>query len=481
MNDFSIAISDLVDDDPVRNVESIKNAVISKLRESDAAVRIESTDYFNHTYAPDLVLRWDREKEERHVYLRTSGNPAYLREDVAVIAERKPILMPLAPLRDRGQSAELGSESADAGTLVADPASLYGISADKRERPVLGLLSRAVLQGGRGLVDQARARSTSDAVGLGFVAAQQAEPELTRDAVVAAESLLDPAHAGQLTRLLHAVWLGSGAPATSFPGATGVTAELDAAGLQLLLDIAITDEDDFWRRIGSGVSLERLCEIEVGATSENLQRLVRVNLDHFKAKSCRISDEPFMVDYGSEPRWFTNSGVLGYTTDRYRALFSTGPISSLDFMESIEDGSVELDELLHRATEAGLNISELVIESSTGGRIDYKAPRDSDIYSDETLQELSRALGRQSSVLSAVVPIGGGFRHLTCDLTKRAASGRTVARFYLSELLNNAVPLLRSLRPSERGFLSELAPMHDIHDLPIHLRSSSESAREIEE
>ncbi|WP_225625570.1 hypothetical protein [Streptomyces werraensis] len=481
MNDFSIIISDLVDDDPARNVESIKNAVISKLRESDTAVQIESTDYFNHTYAPDLVLRWGKEKEERQVYLRTSGNPAYLREDVAVVSERKPILMPLAPLRDREQSVELSNESASAGTLVADPASLYGISAERRERPVLGLLSRAVLQGGRGLVDQARARSTSDAVGLGFIAAQNAEPESTRDAVVAAESILDPAHAGQLTRLLHAVWLGSGAPATSFPGATGVTAELDAAGLQILLDIAITDDDNFWRRIGSGISLERLCEVEVGATSENLQRLVRVNLDNFKAKSCRISDVPVIFDYGSEPRWFTHSGVLGYTTDRYRALFSTGPISSMDFMDHIENGSVELAELLERATEASLNISELVIESPTGGQIDYRAPRDSDIYNDDTLQDLSRALGRQSSVLSAVVPIGGGSRYLTCDLTKRAASGRTVAKFYLSELLQNAVPILRSLRPSERGYLSELAPTSDIEELPVRRRPTIGPAGEIEE
>lgn len=472
MHEFSVVMSDLVDDDPARNVESIKNAVISNIRASDAAVSIESTDYFNHTYAPDLVLKWG--KEERHVYLRTSGNAEYLREDVAVVSERKPILMPLAPLRHPEQIEELARESASSSTLIADPASLYAFSAERQDRPVRSLLSRAVLQGGRGLVTEARARSTSDVFDSGFVAAQQAEVESTREAVVAAETLLDPVHAGQLTRLLHAVWLGSGAPATSFPGATGVTADLDSVGLKLLLDIAVTADDEFWRRIGSGISLERLCEIEASASSENLQRLIRANLDRFRAKSCRISGALAATDFGIEPRWFVHAGLLGYTTDRYRALFSTGPVSSMDFMEDVEDGTVELAELLDRAADAGLNISELVIESFTGGQIDYKAPPGGDISRDDVLQDLSSALGGRSSVLSVVVPIGGESRHLKCDLTRRAASGRTVAKFLLSELLRNAVPILRTLRPSERHQILDLVP-----EL-ITLSESDEGRNEIE-
>lgn len=479
MNEFTVVISDLVEDDPARNVESIKNAVISNIRASDAAVEIESTDYFNHTYAPDLVLRWDKGKEERQVYLRTSGNPKYLREDVAVVSERKPILMPLAPLHNPDQVEELERESASSSTLIADPASLYAFSAERRERPVLGLLSRAVLQGGRGIVDEARARTTSDAVGSGFVAAQQAEVESTREAVVAAESLLDPAYAGQLTRLLHAVWLGSGAPATSFPGATGITAELDAVGLKLLLDIAVTDDDEFWRRIGSGITLERICEVEVGVESDNFQRLMGSNLDHLRAKSCRISDVPTQADLGTAPRWFAHAGIVGYTTDRYRALFSVGAISSMDFMEDIEDGTVELAELLDRASDAGINISELMLESISGGRIDYKAPPNSDISRDDLLQDLSSALSNRSAVLSVVIPIAGGSRHLTCDLTKRAASGRTVAKFYLSEFLQSAVPILRSLRPSERNHLFELSFQSEEMP-PVRLRTQDESADDIE-
>jgi hypothetical protein len=241
---------------------------------------------------------------------------------------------------------------------------------------------------------------------------------------------------------------------------------LDSAGLKLLLDIAVSEEEEFWHRIGSGVSLAQLCEIEVPTSSENLQRLVNANLDWFKAKSCRVSDTSLADEYGHEPRWFTHSGILGYTTDRYRALFSVGAIATMDFMEEIEDGSVDLPELLDRAEDAGVSISELVIESAAGGQIEYTAPPYDVLSREAILEDLRGALGRRSSVRAAVVSLGGS-RHMRCDLTKRAASGRTVAQFYLSEFMQSAVPLLKSLRRSEYG---EILRFTEFPDVAISIR-----------
>lgn len=473
MSEYSVAISNLTGDDPARNVESIKNAVITALQSSDETLRIRSTEYFNHTFAPDLVLRWDGVKEERQVFLRTNTNTQYLREDVEVISERMPILMPLSPLGNQIYAEELERESANARTLVTDPDSLHTFSTGRQKRPVLGLLSQAVLQGGRGLVDQRRARSTSDAVSRGFAAAQRAEPDPTRGAVEATEKLLDPSHADRLNRLLHAVWLGSGASPASFPGATGITPDLDAEGLKLLLEIAVSEDEEFWHRIGSGVSLSQLCNIDLPASSENLQRLVRANLDHFQAKSCRVSDNLTESQYGSEPRWFTHGGILGYTTGRYRALFSIGPISSMDFMEGIEDGSVDLPELLDRAASAGVTISELVLESATGAQIGYTASPLAQ-GSDAILEDLQGAFGQRTSVRAAVISLSPT-RHIKCDLTKRAATGRTVAKIYLSEFMQSAIPLLRTLRRSEHGeILGLVGPLPEI--LPrVRLWSANET------
>ena len=55
-DEVAIAISGMLDGDPERNITSIKNAVIAQFRESDQGVIPETTEYFNHTYAPDIVL-----------------------------------------------------------------------------------------------------------------------------------------------------------------------------------------------------------------------------------------------------------------------------------------------------------------------------------------------------------------------------------------------------------------------------------------
>jgi hypothetical protein len=43
----------------------------------NAGVTIETTDYFNHSFAPDLVLKWERapKRDERYVFLRFNDEP----------------------------------------------------------------------------------------------------------------------------------------------------------------------------------------------------------------------------------------------------------------------------------------------------------------------------------------------------------------------------------------------------------------------
>ena len=62
-------------------ISSIKAAVIDGLRMADSTVNVHSTDYFNHTFTPDLVMNWQRlGQEERYVYLRFNDNLRYLAE-----------------------------------------------------------------------------------------------------------------------------------------------------------------------------------------------------------------------------------------------------------------------------------------------------------------------------------------------------------------------------------------------------------------
>ncbi|WP_141754027.1 hypothetical protein [Streptomyces subrutilus] len=456
MDEFSVVISDLTDQDPSRNVSSIKNAVIARLEASDQGVRIESTEFFNHTYAPDLVLHWQGDGQSRQVYLRTSDNPDYIREDISAIAGKNPIIMPLVPLRDSAGSGELETASASASTLVATPSSINEFAEVRTDSAVSGLLSHAVLQGGRGLLSEERVRSVSSAVDAGFAAAQLSEPEETRQAVVAAERLLDPARAGVLTRLLHAVWLGSGAPASAFPGATGITADLDPVSLKLLLDITVSDDPEFWRRIASGITLEKLCELEISADSESLQHLIAASVDRLRAKSLRVSGIKNPELSSLALRWFVSAGLLGFESRNYVTHFSPGPVSSMGTVDRPNPIPPHLSLLIHRASSAGINLDEITIESDDGRRIDYRPPSGTEIWRDNVLDQLASVLGqKRSAAVSAVVPLPGGARHLTCDLESLTASGRTAAKFHLSELIQFAIPLLRDLSRVESGQLIE--------------------------
>ncbi|MGA5764847.1 hypothetical protein [Nonomuraea bangladeshensis] len=461
MNEFSAVLADLAADDPERNVSAIKSAVIERIREVDAKVTVESTEYFNHTFAPDLVLRWPGNDQLRRVYLRTNNNVHYLREDVELTAGINPILMPLLPLSAEIQREELERESAANNTLVTDPSTITAVGGESRERSVGGAVSRAVLQGGRGYLTRQRAKAVGHALSLGFVGAQKANISLTQRALDVASSLLDLQHVEELTRLLHAIWLGSGATAGTFPVSTEVSANLDAGALDLLLEVATTENGEFWRRIGRNLTLEQLCELVVPATSEGLQQLVTLNLDRLRAKSCQVDDPSNEYLGYPTPRWHVRSGMLTMDSERFRVHFSPNSVAGTTADGTEGDGYIGLRELIGRATAGNVRISEVSLEVPGGRQIDYKAASDSDILSDDVLQELEVMLGSSVIVRAAVSPLGSGLRQLRCDYTKGSASGRTGAKFYVIELLSTAVPLLRALTTSERAFIRGVVERFD--------------------
>ncbi|MDR8409769.1 hypothetical protein MTP10_13590 [Nonomuraea sp. 3-1Str] len=461
MDEFSSIVANLASNEPLQNMASIKNAVIERIKETDAGVAIESTEYFNHTFAPDLVLRWPTDRSTRHVYLRTSTNLNYLREDIAVVSGVGPIFMPLLPLVPGNGGEDLDREASESNTLVADPPTVVAFGSASRERSIRNLVSRAVLQGGRGYVTKQRARATSHTIGLGFVGAQKANSYITRRAIDVAAVLMDIHRADQLTRLLHAIWLGSGAPASDFPGTTAITAILDASALRLLLDIAITEDSEFWRRIGANLTLERLCEADVPATSDGLQQLILANLDRLRARSCQIVSHRDEEHGYPTHRWLVKAGCLTMSTERYSAHFLPGSVSAIAADRVGEEDYITLRELVSRANEGNIGISEVTLEVTGGRQLDYKSSNDANIVSDNMLQELGGVLGSDAIVRAAVVPLGSGARQLRCDYSKNFAAGRAGAKFHIFELLGTAIPLLRALLPSERNFINGIVEPFD--------------------
>ncbi|MFF7159615.1 hypothetical protein [Streptomyces sp. NPDC008139] len=63
----------------------VKNIVAGHLRRMDPRATVTTTEFFNHTHVPDMVLEWpDRPRSPRRfIYLRTTSDLCRLRADGA--------------------------------------------------------------------------------------------------------------------------------------------------------------------------------------------------------------------------------------------------------------------------------------------------------------------------------------------------------------------------------------------------------------
>ncbi len=469
IEDFAASLNNLLADvDPRQHVTSIKTAVAERLREADPEVRIDRTDYFNHTYAPDLVLAWGDER--RRLYLRTTQRPDYLLEDLSVIAETHPIVMSLGDLpsederRDADEEAaadgagndrrQLGDVSLRTRTLVTDPSSLGALSERRQTAPVVQVFSRALLRGGRGLVDAPRAERAGLDLDVGWTSANSADSAGTSRAIETAESLLDPEQANQVTRLLQAAWIGSGAPVSTFPAAAGAFSLLDAENLRFLLDLDSVEDEEFWAGVGRDFRLEHLADLgTVAPTNANFQRLVSGALSRLRAHGCRVVDLDVAVEDDSTTRWFVQQGHLGLDHGRFRTYFALGRVADLP-VPAADNQPVPLRTVLSRAAEADVELAEVAMLTNEGRQLDYRADGPTDIKNDAFFNRMSMAAGKGSTVRSVIALSGS--KRMVCDLVGSTARGRTRAEFFVQELLRIAVPLFRALTTAEREALAGL-------------------------
>src|ERR1035437_5887928 len=121
--------------DPSSRVLIIKRAVANEPRAADPAVQVHFTDYFNHSFAPDLLLEWPHENRPRFLFVR-SASAAWLLNDMRLIASHHPVIFTLEDLGTEPAAAprkSLQAAAATAGTWVTDSTGTEAI-ADVRTR-----------------------------------------------------------------------------------------------------------------------------------------------------------------------------------------------------------------------------------------------------------------------------------------------------------------------------------------------------------
>jgi hypothetical protein len=150
-------------------IDATKAAVIRELHQLDPSAEIRSTDYFSHSFAPDLVITWktgSRRKTERPIFLRGSIETAVAAADLTSLGHEDPVILSInrrsasAVFQEdqklRVRADRQGSKSP--GGLLTDASAMQRLTAedDVSTAPLDELVRRSFIRDARGVIDESK-------------------------------------------------------------------------------------------------------------------------------------------------------------------------------------------------------------------------------------------------------------------------------------------------------------------------------------
>ncbi|SIO27073.1 hypothetical protein [Agromyces cerinus] len=429
----------LFDPSPRDSIFRVKAAVADELAALDDTARIRSTDFFNHTFAPDFVLTWP-DKAERHVFLRMSYDLNALVEDVALIDSHDPFIFGLTPNEGTEKDSRIDGAVEESGAMFAEPDALERLIDRKKTDSTANMLSNAIAQGGRGTFIGNEAVEFASVVSRGFEAASDVKAAGTAEAISEIEERLGGPQAWRMNRVLQAVWEGSEGPLMLFPGKADLSGRLNIESLRYLVTYMRTDDPEFWKRVGRGLKMADLEHLDFAASRPNIERLIKANLDILSARAMVLVDDPLGVgeiDRESKFSWDIRERRLTFEAPGFFA-FIGATKKDLESVRKTTANPVAVSTFVDRAEKAEL--AEVTLHS--GSEVFILKHEDGAIDT-HRLVGVSGQFDGPSEVTQAIATSSSG--RVTVDLTAMSGTGQTRSKIRLADLLVTATPLLRDL------------------------------------
>lgn len=438
--------------DPRQAVERVKNVVQRRLLDIYPTARIVRTDFFNHTYVPDLLMTWSSggHNAERRVYLRTSSDPDLLATDVQLLErEMQPLVVPLAPVAEGPARDRLEVIAGEHQSLVLDPSGLGALPGRTLTRSATALASDAIIEGGRGLMGEPQVDSFLRAVSSGVTAARGGITRPTRVALMEVSRRTVPDVSRRMSTLMAAMWQGSGRSLAEFPADVPHQSSLDENSLSLLLSSDEITDEAFWRRVQPLVDVKTLLRSGITDTP-NLQRLMRSAVQAWKGHVCMVVERPDEAA-GRPWGWLIDRGRLGLRGPGFVAYVAASR-QDLDLPD--EHRPPLLAEVRERAGRFGIPVTSIRMMMPNRS-IGYEAP-DEDVTHDPQLDGFSAAFGQEEGVVEAqaLTPTRIPLR---CNFLSRTAGppgARTLVRY--TELLGAPLRLFLDLDDHDAQELQNL-------------------------
>ncbi len=194
MNSLEQRVEDaLLDRNPRESERRVKEIVADALAAFDASATVKITSYFNHTFAPDMVLQWGGQVE-RPVFLRFTDNLPELGADIELLDPKDPLVFGLStPPVEAAQENRLDERSRDADVFLTTPTAVEELSSRPMPTATDRMLRNSLAHGGRGaLVVKDDADWLADALETGFAAASTGEVDGTRQALASSGGTTSP-------------------------------------------------------------------------------------------------------------------------------------------------------------------------------------------------------------------------------------------------------------------------------------------------
>ncbi|MCW3767263.1 MULTISPECIES: hypothetical protein [Paenarthrobacter] len=325
---------------PHNIVSGVKTAVAEKLAELDERVDVVFTEYFNHSYMPDMFLTWQEagRRVERPLFVRTDVDPLGIAADIHGLIAQSPLVIGVderssgAPAREAVREEQ---KTRRVDLLMTDTGSISALSpttmSPKTGYDFSKLISQNFLRGGRGYVGKEEASSIYSA----SVLTDHAESFDAFNSAVDQFFMEDAA-----LRLKRSTGLVRDVLRGEF-GELSLAGQFTQAELRTVLPLLLGNPEarrtrHLWDEIGEVMTLSDLFEIAADLEAYDVSPLLDANVNRWSAKRSQVVmnmvtpeedahaslNEAGTASSSREAQWKLWRGLIALDIEDWRILFA---------------------------------------------------------------------------------------------------------------------------------------------------------------
>lgn len=350
--------------DEIETIQSIKDKTRYYIEQCSPESNIRYTDYFNHTFIPDMVIDWN--KQERYLYIRTTSDINWIFEDAKLLDIFHPIILTIEDFSEITDKSTLELQSKTINSLISNTMTLGMPAKQNREQTIYKIVNYPIPQYGRGLFTKPLATKTAQDFIDGTNAAESLNGNQVAQSLQTMHQVMSNDGRNQIDSFYQALWCGHGGAITDYPSPALLEKEINDEGWDYLL--SHSDENTQWSSIPAKLTLSQTSQLNAQKHPYSFNSLIAGKANTIAVKAAKVVRTP--------PSLFSESAYLPFwhwTIDE-KHLIATNGTTQIIFSDSTEDikkmyeseniamhEGLDVDTFIHRV--AGLKIQRVQVDN----------------------------------------------------------------------------------------------------------------------